>query len=296
MALFGAPRAFLGLDIGLEGGALVEVVDRGRRVELATYAVFPRPAENSVAAVAAAVSAAMNRAQVSADVAAFSLPSRSIFSAAMTLPAMPAEQRARVIKFKAQHIIPATPAHVKLSTVQHPRSDGMLNVYVTATPKPLIAWYWQLAKKLHLEIVKLEPEIFSLIRTHTFAPNSTILFCSVGRDITFHLVADAVPLASRTLDIVAATVGKKTVADELARNLRHLVGDRQLTKIIVTGPGANTPAVIDTVAAVLGRRPEITNPWHGLAYPAELESVVAELGPRLAVAIGLARSSLAPKL
>src|SRR5687767_12672590 len=103
MALFGASRAALGLDIGPDQeGALVELIDRGRRVELATYALFSRPPGGSVEEAARRVEEALSRAHVSADRAAFSLPSRHIFSAALTLPDMPAEQRIRAINFKAK--------------------------------------------------------------------------------------------------------------------------------------------------------------------------------------------------
>jgi Tfp pilus assembly PilM family ATPase len=290
------PRAALGLDIGPGGGAVVELIDRGRRVELATYAIFSLPDDISIDEVASRVGEALERAQVSAERAAFSVPSQFIFSAAAALPNMPADQRARAINFKAKQIIPATPAEVKLSSVEHRRPDGSLDVYLTAIPKQLIAWYWQLAEKLHLEIERIEPEVFSLIRAHHVEAAATALLCSAGSQLAFHLVAGATPIASRTLDIGTEELGSEATVSDAARQVRHLVGSRRLDEVLVAGASAREPHLAQAITRITGHKPNVINPWQQVAYPAGLEPVVAELGPRLACAIGLARCRIPHKI
>jgi Tfp pilus assembly PilM family ATPase len=110
------------------------------------------------------------------------------------------------------------------------------------------------------------------------------------------LVTASSPIASRTLDLDAAALEQKDVADEVVREVQHLVGQRELTKIILAGKSARLPEVAETLAALLGQAPEVINPWHGLAYQVELEKVMSEVGPSVATAIGLARSRLPHKI
>lgn len=63
---------------------------------------------------------------------------------------------------------------------------------------------------------------------------------------------------------------------------------RQITKTILIGGGANLPNLSAAWAEFLGTTVTVGNPWRGLTFPVELESRLTELGPRYAVAVGLA--------
>lgn len=63
---------------------------------------------------------------------------------------------------------------------------------------------------------------------------------------------------------------------------------RQITKTILIGGGANLPSISTVWFEFLGTTVAVGNPWRGLTFPVELENRLTELGPRYAVAVGLA--------
>jgi Tfp pilus assembly PilM family ATPase len=292
MALFGSPRAFLGLDIGPTSIQLVEVVDRGRRLELATYAQAPRPADTSLRATAEYVARMLDKAQVSADRVAMSLPSSRTFSAALTLPNIQPAQLESIIHFRARDLIPMALADVTLSWKEQQRVPGTIDIYLTAVPKRLERWYQGLANQLSLEVEALEPEVFSLIRAHSPDSARAKLFCNIGdRQTTLHRVVDNSPVASYTITFNAESAHEAdgAAARRLAAAARQFAGSDQGAKAILAGERALTPGVAEALQAALAVELEVSNPWHDLAYPAELEVALTELGPSLATAIGLAR-------
>jgi type IV pilus assembly protein PilM len=63
---------------------------------------------------------------------------------------------------------------------------------------------------------------------------------------------------------------------------------KQIEKVVLTGGSALLPALPEYLSKVLDMKVFIGDPWSRIAYPEELRPVLQELGPRLAVAVGLA--------
>jgi|GEM_PF-6694736 hypothetical protein len=116
MALKGQQRSFLGINIGQATTSVVELIDRGTRVELATYALADTPADlrnalatnntTSIIQLARFVSSVLEQAAVSSDAVVFSLSSTQIFSTTIELPVIPDKELSAAIFFKAQELIP----------------------------------------------------------------------------------------------------------------------------------------------------------------------------------------------
>lgn len=64
--------------------------------------------------------------------------------------------------------------------------------------------------------------------------------------------------------------------------------NRRVEKIILTGGGALLPGLTDFLADRFNINTVIGDPWFRVAYPFELKPILQKIGPRLAVAIGLA--------
>lgn len=64
--------------------------------------------------------------------------------------------------------------------------------------------------------------------------------------------------------------------------------DAPIEKIIIAGGSAFLPHLPDYLAKVLNIKTYIGDPWARVVYPVDLRPVLQELGPRFAVAIGLA--------
>lgn len=116
MALKGQPRSFLGINLGQTTVSLVELINRGTRIELATYALSDTPDDlrnalianntTSIIQLARFMTDMLEQAAVSSDAVIFSLPNTQIFSTTIELPAVPDKELAAAIFFRAQELIP----------------------------------------------------------------------------------------------------------------------------------------------------------------------------------------------
>lgn len=88
----------------------------------------------------------------------------------------------------------------------------------------------------------------------------------------------------------AIATGLQPLLQHAKRLLETYTADskRQITKTILIGGGANLPSIGTAWSEFLGTTVTVGNPWRGLTFPVELENRLTELGPRYAVAVGLA--------
>ncbi|MBI4437734.1 type IV pilus assembly protein PilM [Candidatus Uhrbacteria bacterium] len=63
---------------------------------------------------------------------------------------------------------------------------------------------------------------------------------------------------------------------------------KQIEKIIVTGGSSHLPRIPEYLAQTLNMNVYRGDPWARVVYPAEVASVLEEIGPRMSVAVGLA--------
>lgn len=63
---------------------------------------------------------------------------------------------------------------------------------------------------------------------------------------------------------------------------------KRVEKIILTGGGSTMPNFVDYLGQALNMRAYIGNPWVRVIYPEGLKPILDQIGPRFAVAIGLA--------
>jgi type IV pilus assembly protein PilM len=63
---------------------------------------------------------------------------------------------------------------------------------------------------------------------------------------------------------------------------------RKVQKVILIGGGANLPGLTEWYNKYVNLPTAVGNPWRELSYPQGLEARLSELGPRYAVAVGLA--------
>jgi Tfp pilus assembly PilM family ATPase len=71
-------------------------------------------------------------------------------------------------------------------------------------------------------------------------------------------------------------------------NLFHVRGEKKIDKIILSGGSSLLVNLVSYLENVLDITTVIGDPWSRVSYPVELEPLLKELGPRLAVAVGLA--------
>lgn len=117
VALRGQPRSFLGINLSPAQVSLVELIDRGTRLELATYALADLPPDAAPAVstydkaatiqLVAFLREVFDQAALSSDAAIFSLYTPHLFSTIMELPAVADAELTAAIYYKAHDLIPA---------------------------------------------------------------------------------------------------------------------------------------------------------------------------------------------
>ena len=117
VALHGQPRSFVGINLTKTTVSVVELIDRGTRLELATYALADIPPDAQLAIstyqpaatkqLVAFLRQVFEQASLSSDAAIFSLYSPHIFSTVLDLPAIADQELIAAINYKAQDLVPA---------------------------------------------------------------------------------------------------------------------------------------------------------------------------------------------
>jgi len=117
VALHGQPRSFLGINLTPSQVSLVELIDRGKRLELVAYASAEVPVQSGSAInsydaattkqLVAFLNQVFEQAALSSDAAVFSLFSPHIFSTVLELPDVPDQELTHAIYYKARDLVPA---------------------------------------------------------------------------------------------------------------------------------------------------------------------------------------------
>lgn len=328
MAIFGTPNAFLGLDIGTSHIKLVELVNRRRRIELATYAeanlpnllLQPSGNENSaVVRMANVISNMLDQAGTSADAVLAALPSSIVFSTVVAIPPLPEKEISRAVHFAARDVVPADLSEMVIgwsrvgetphmdtdktpeapspplsatpaSSPAPPAGGGNIPIFVTAAPKNIVDRYLKVMNLLQLNVKALEVETFPLVRALFDNPSTASgLIVDIGDQVTtLHIIDGGIPRASRTLDYGVGAL--ELLLSHIQSFLSNYTVPSRIapTKVFVVGGGAYRADVDKAIAQALGSPVVLGNPWRGLSFPQGLESRLSQLGPTFAVAVGLA--------
>ncbi len=244
MALLGKPNAYVGLDIGTSSLKVVELVQRHRRVEVATYAEanVPNPllepdgqAEDAVRSVANVVTQMMERAGVASDATIAALPSSIVFSTMLYLPDLPEKKMDEAVRFAARDVVPADlnemflgwsrvggPPHVVPLTggptpaadeKEKPKDIPTVPVFMTAAPREIVERYQRVMDLAGLELVALEVETFPLVRSLLTNEQDSAMIVDIGdRATAYHIVDRGTARISHSIDYGGSNITEAIAA------------------------------------------------------------------------------------
>ena len=199
-------------------------------------------------------------------------------------------------------------------------------IFLTGSPKSLIKKYISVFAAAKLTLVSLETETFSLIRSLLGNDKSTVMIVDLGDNSTdICIVKESIPYLNRSINIsgagVSATISQKLgVAQEDAEQLKHDLtlggleaptaireavqpivneitymidlfrssNNQKIEKIILTGGGSLLVDFANYLEKTTNIQTLVGDPWFRVATPPEIQPVLREVGPRLAIAVGLA--------
>lgn len=346
MALLSNSASYMGIDIGSTGIKIVELKKEGGKIKLANYGFSENEKskivdwQNNPELSAQVIKKIIREAGIGAQSAISALPTFSVFSSILNLSNISQKDIASAIHWEAKKVIPLPLEDMILDWKEidtgvkeenKKKDSNNIKVLLTGAPRVLVKKYIEIFKLARINLLSLETETFSLIRSLLGNDKSTIMLVEIGASTTDVSVVDSIiPILNRSIDVggakITETIGKNLnisldkseqfkydlgvssidshsdnapkaiinaispIVNEIKYAVNHFQdkNDKKIEKIVLSGGSVLLPNLVEYLAKVLDMKVIIGDPWSRIAYPEELKPLLQEIGPRLAVAIGLA--------
>jgi len=227
MGLFSTSNSFLGIDIGASGVKIVELKKEGDEARLFSYGFSEykqvenkdNKYKNDPAYIAHLLNKVWQKAGMTSKNAVAALPTFSVFSSIISLSNVSKKDLKSAIYWEAKKVIPLPLDEMVLNwrEVKEESKDGKDNVkvFLTGAPKTLVSKYIDIFKKAQINLLSLETETFSLVRSLLGNDKSTIMLVEMGAGTTDLAIIDkSIPILSRSIDI-----GGDTITRAISNNL-----------------------------------------------------------------------------
>lgn len=345
-----ASQKCLGIDIGTSSIKIVELSRFGgwkERIKLENYGevslftLFEKPFRTfekgslllSAQEISRAIKAILEEAKISTSQAVFSIPDFSTFFTNFELPPLTKKELPDAVKFEARHHIPLPLAEVTLdwSLIEGEVSDRVkekLQILLLAVPNEVINQYREIVRLSQLQLLALEAEVFSLVRSLIKKNKKIQVLVDIGaQSTTISIIDQGILKRTHSLDVsgneltrvLANTLNidykeaenfkkkyglvspEKTIAeilypliDLILREIEKISQDfyqsegKDIDQVILAGRSALIPGLRDYFFSQLKKEVIIANPFSDIFYPPILEETLKEMGPAYAVAVGTA--------
>ncbi|MEO5927919.1 MAG: type IV pilus assembly protein PilM [Patescibacteria group bacterium] len=231
MALFSSKppsQSYLGIDLGLSGIKVVELMNEKGRARLVTYAFvdFPTSAQGSapltedIDKTAALIKKMVAKSKTTSKKVVSALPIASVFSSIISVPAANEKELKEAIQWQAKKLIPVPLEEITLDFKTIDSTDGeggkkVTRVLITGAPKPLVNKYVEIFKKAGLELISLETEAFAMIRSLVGKDRSSIMVVDIGSQRTnISVIERGVPFLNRSI-----ATGGRAITETISKTL-----------------------------------------------------------------------------
>ncbi|MBU1349178.1 type IV pilus assembly protein PilM [Patescibacteria group bacterium] len=237
-------QSYLGVDFGMSGVKIVELLNEKGRARLVTYAYtdFPnissdtQPMEDADTMVAL-LKKMLAKAKVTTKQAISALPSSAVFSSIISVPASSEKEIKEAVETQARKLIPVPLEEITLDSKTIDQADAgggkkVSRVLITGAPKTLVTRTMDVFKRAGLELLSLETEAFAEIRSLVGKDRSSIMIIDIGAKRTNIAVVDrGVPFLNRSIATGGVAISQtisKTLgipyeqADAMKRDIRSM--------------------------------------------------------------------------
>ncbi|MFH0739902.1 MAG: type IV pilus assembly protein PilM [bacterium] len=180
MSLF--TKNYLGIDIGSSSIKIAEVSMAGKKKKLENYIEFKMPSSQASlkafhgenltllsSEVSEILQALLKKAKIKEKKIVLSLPDFSTFFTTVTLPPMTEEEVPQAVEFEARHYIPLPLGEVtfdwQVTNKEETVAGLRRKVLLVAIPNVVLQNYQKMASLCGLNIVGMEAEVFSFVRS-----------------------------------------------------------------------------------------------------------------------------------
>jgi len=222
MGLFKS-ESCLGIDIGSSSVKIVELKKEGGQIKLLTYGFsesFNDLDQASHQEISAIINKICKEAGVTGRKAVSALPTFSVFSSIINLAGVSKKDLPSAINWEAKKVIPLPLEEMildwkKIDNIGEPGRPGDVKILLTGAPRTLVKKYVEIFKTAQINLLSLETEIFSLIRSLLGNDKSTVMIVEIGAKTTsFNVIEQNIPTLNRSIDI-----GGWTITKAIANNL-----------------------------------------------------------------------------
>ncbi len=224
MGLFSSNQSYLGIDIGTSGIKVVELKKEGREIKLLTYG-FSENANikahydwyDNVVQTAKIINEICKKAGAVSRNAISALPTFAVFSSVLNLTGVSGKDIDSAVRWEAKKVIPLPLEEMDLDwkKIEDGSNNKETKVLLMGAPKALVGKYVNIFKEAKINLLSLETETFSLIRSLLGNDKSTVMILEIGTNTTdISIINNKIPLLNRSID-----VGGITITNAISNNL-----------------------------------------------------------------------------
>lgn len=220
MSIFSSNDSYLGIDIGTSSIKIVELKKQEGKVRLLTYGFSENLLNSEQADIKKTVeivnqvyqqAGAISRSAIAA------LPTFSVFSSIINLTGVVKKDMASAVHWEAKKVIPLPLEEMILDwkkikengAVDKKSSKANVKVLLTGAPRSLVKKYMEIFKGARINLLSLETETFSLIRSLIGNDKSAVMIVEMGANTTdISIIDQSIPILSRSIDIGGIAITK----------------------------------------------------------------------------------------
>lgn len=226
MGLFSSKiTSYLGIDIGSSSIKIVELKKEGGGLNLVNYgfselsgSVADFDWKKDQKYTAAIIKEIIKKSNIKSKHAIAALPTFSVFSSVLNLSNVDLKDIDSAVQWEAKKVVPLPLEEMVLDWRKIDDKDKKnknIKVLLTGAPKTLVQKYVAIFKEIDINLLSLETETFSLIRSLLGNDKTTTMMVEIGAltsDIS--IIKDSVPVLNRSID-----VGGITITNAISKNL-----------------------------------------------------------------------------
>ncbi len=218
-SVFSSETSYLGIDIGTSSIKLVELKKEKGTAKLVTYGFSESPEnkfnydwQNHTRYSALALNKIYKETGAISRSAISALPTFSVFSSVLNLSNIAEKDIGSAVHWEAKKVIPL-PLEEMILDWKRIASDDKdaknFKVLLTGAPKALVKKYINIFKEAKINLLSLETETFSLIRSLLGNDKSSIMLVELGSSTTdITIINKSIPVLNRSIDVGGLSITK----------------------------------------------------------------------------------------
>lgn len=223
MGMFTSSKSYVGVDIGSASIKIVELDKIHSGAKLINYGfsetqkIVTNNWQEDEKLTAEIINKIYKKSGIKSRNAIAALPTFSVFSSILNLSSVSKKELASSIHWEARKVIPLPLEEMILDwkIIKDGKSKSNIQVLLTGAPKNLVKKYINIFKEAQINLISLETETFSLIRSLIGNDKSTIMIVEIGSNTTDVSIVDkGIPMLNRSIDI-----GGMTITKAISKNL-----------------------------------------------------------------------------